>query len=74
MNAPKRRVRKDGTVIDVRVSTALLRNADGKVNGIMGIFTDITEEKRLEAELRHAQKLEGIGQLAGGSPMSSTTS
>lgn len=66
VNAPKRRVRKDGTVIDVRVSTALLRNADGKVNGIMGIFTDITEEKRLEAELRHAQKLEGIGQLAGG--------
>lgn len=66
VNTPKRRVRKDGTVIDVRVSTALLRNADGKVNGIMGIFTDITEEKRLEAELRHAQKLEGIGQLAGG--------
>lgn len=66
VDAPKRRVRKDGTVIDVRVSTALLRDADGTVNGIMGIFTDITEEKRLEAELRHAQKLEGIGQLAGG--------
>ena len=66
VDAPKRRLCKDGSVVDVRVSTALLRDADGEVNGIMDIFADATEQKRLEAELRHAQKLEGIGQLAGG--------
>ncbi|MBI3804749.1 MAG: PAS domain S-box protein [Nitrospirae bacterium] len=66
VDTPKRRLRKDGGLIDVRVSTALLRGADGGVSGIMGIFADVTEQKRLEVELRHAQKLEGIGQLAGG--------
>lgn len=66
VDVPVQRARKNGTSVDVRVSTALLRDADGKVNGIMGIFADVTEQKRLEEELRHAQKLEGIGQLAGG--------
>lgn len=33
---------------------------------ICGISTDITERKELEAQLRHAQKMEAIGRLAGG--------
>ena len=38
------------------------RTADG---GLVGIWTDITESKRREAELAHAQKLELVGQLTG---------
>ncbi|MEK7722894.1 MAG: ATP-binding protein, partial [Acidobacteriota bacterium] len=33
---------------------------------ILGIATDLTERKVLESQLRHAQKLESIGQLAAG--------
>lgn len=39
---------------------------DGKPVAIRGIFRDVTERRKLEAELQKAQKLEAIGILAGG--------
>jgi two-component system NtrC family sensor kinase len=48
-------------------------NEQGEVIGVLGVFTDITERKRVEESLREserqlrlAQKLESIGQLAAG--------
>jgi PAS domain S-box-containing protein len=38
----------------------------GEVTHYLGVKEDITERRELEAELRQAQKLEGIGQLAAG--------
>jgi two-component system cell cycle sensor histidine kinase/response regulator CckA len=33
---------------------------------VIGVVLDVTEKKKLEAQLRHAQKMEAIGQLTGG--------
>ena len=60
------RKQKDGRVINVSIWTAPLRDAAGRVSGIMEVVSDITERKQLEAQLRQVQKMEGIGQLAGG--------
>lgn len=46
------RFRKDGSLIDVSVYTAPLRDAQGKVLGGMGIIADITERKRYEEALQ----------------------
>jgi two-component system cell cycle sensor histidine kinase/response regulator CckA len=59
-------VKKDGTIFTVRVSTTLIRNSSGAVIGSVSIARDISEEIRLEAQLRHAQRMESIGRLAGG--------
>jgi len=37
-----------------------------KKTGVLNIFTDITESKKLEQQLLQAQKMEAIGQFAGG--------
>lgn len=39
---------------------------DGRFVATRGIFRDVTERKRLEAQLLHSRKMEAIGQLAGG--------
>jgi signal transduction histidine kinase/HAMP domain-containing protein len=55
---------KDGTILD-RYSSPVI-GQDGKHYGRIWIFRDITERKRLEARLLLSQKMETIGNLAGG--------
>jgi two-component system cell cycle sensor histidine kinase/response regulator CckA len=58
--------RSDGSRITLLTSKVPLRDAGGSVVGVLGVYQDITERKRLEEELRQAQKMDAVGRLAGG--------
>jgi PAS domain S-box-containing protein len=59
-------VRKDGTRVPTLISATAIRDQDGRFRGSLGVVTDVTERRSLEAQLLQAQKMEGIGRLAGG--------
>ena len=50
-----RRRKKDGTPIDLSLSTAPLRDAHGRITGMLGVLADITERKRTENALRESE-------------------
>ncbi|HSB55388.1 MAG TPA: ATP-binding protein, partial [Gemmatimonadales bacterium] len=60
------RVRRDGTLLDVSISTAPLRDARGEIVGVSAAYVDLTTRIKLEEQLRQSQKMEAIGRLAGG--------
>ena len=64
-NAEVKRRRKDGTLMWAWHNVTLLHDEKGN-EFIEATVLDITERKRLEDQLRQSQKMEAVGQLAGG--------
>lgn len=58
--------RADGRPIPVGVSASPLRRGVGDPVGVICSFQDLTEIKRMEARVRHADRLAAIGRLAAG--------
>ncbi len=62
----KRRITKAGETIWVRTTTGALRDENGKPLYVLGVVENITDRKLLREQLVQAQKMEVVGQLAGG--------
>jgi two-component system, cell cycle sensor histidine kinase and response regulator CckA len=59
-------LRPDGERREVEGSAIPLSGPDQRPIGLVVVFNDLTERESLEAQLRHAQKMEALGRLAGG--------
>lgn len=58
--------RKDGSLFIEDSVISPVRDKAGNIVQYMGVKVDVTREVELETQLRQAQKMEAIGQLAGG--------
>ena len=70
---PYRIIAKNGSEKIIRDWTFIVRDREGRITHYKGLVEDITErvqaqeeQKRLEVQLRHAQRMEAISTLAGG--------
>lgn len=59
-------VRPDGKIGMVREKAEAVRDDAGQVARMIGTMQDVTEQKRIEAEFLRAQRMDGIGAIAGG--------
>ncbi len=58
--------KKNGDTFWESVTITPITNPSGEITHFLALKEDITEKRALETQLRHAQKMEGIGQLAAG--------
>ena len=58
--------RKDGQLIEESATIFPVLNSVGEITNFVGVKRDMTEQNKLEKQLRHSQKLEAIGTLVSG--------
>jgi PAS domain S-box-containing protein len=58
--------RKDGSSLNVSLNVSAFRDESGNFLSSRSVWRDITDRKKIEAQLQQAQKMESVGRLAGG--------
>ena len=58
--------KKGGGNLPVGLSTSILRDDRGEERGVIAIFQDLTEARRMEERLRHEDRLAALGEFAAG--------
>lgn len=59
-------IHRDGSERQIADSGAPIRDGQGRIVGVVLVFRDVTRQYILEDQLRHSQKMEAVGRLAGG--------
>jgi PAS domain S-box-containing protein len=63
---PRRIRRKDGTLAETIVRARALRDGAGRLRLVVAVVEDVSEKKRLEAQLLLADRMASVGTLAAG--------
>ena len=58
--------RKDGSRLLIDQTVTPVKDGDGAVTHLVAIKVDLTQQRSLESQFLHAQKMEVVGRLAGG--------
>ena len=64
--AETERLSREGRRISMEVSVSPIRDVHGRIVGASSIMRDVSERKLIEERLRQAQRMDSVGQLAGG--------
>jgi len=59
-------VSEESSRVHLRIYVSPTRNADGGITEVQAIIENITEQKRLEERIQQRDRMEALGQLAGG--------
>ena len=57
---------KDGTLREFETRISPVKDSSGEIINFVSVNRDVTQEKALEAQLQHTQRMDAIGTLAGG--------
>lgn len=55
-------VREDETQIPIGISTTPVKDAEGRLQGVIAIFQNLSEAKRIESRLKQMEQLEALGE------------